>query len=60
MDEEGVLGMYDLTESVTKGTRAIGRDVLDFNVSVDRLAGHYHDGGDYAAIEFKRRMRPPR
>lgn len=51
MDEEGVLGLYDLTESVTKGTRAVGRDVLDFNVSVDRLWGI--TGGEYAAIRIQ-------
>jgi hypothetical protein len=51
MDEEGVLGHYDLTESVTKGIHAIGQDVIDFNVQVDRLWGI--TGGQYAAIRFQ-------
>ncbi|TVQ91004.1 MAG: hypothetical protein EA397_10945 [Deltaproteobacteria bacterium] len=51
LDDEGVMGMYDLTESVTKEIPAIGQDVLDFNVQVDRLWGI--TGGDYAAIRFQ-------
>jgi hypothetical protein len=51
LDDEGVLGRYDLTESVNKGTPARGQDVLDFNVQVDRLWGI--TGGDYAAIRFQ-------
>lgn len=45
------MGMYDLTESVTKEIPAVGQDVLDFNVQVDRLWGI--TGGDYAAIRFQ-------
>lgn len=51
LDDEGVLGLYDLTESVTKEIPAVGQDVLDFNVSVDRLWGI--TGGDYGAIRFQ-------
>jgi WD40 repeat protein len=51
LDDEGVMGMYDLTESVTKGIPAVGQDVLDFNVKIDRLWGI--TGGDYAAIRFQ-------
>lgn len=51
LDDEGVLGLFDLTESVTKEIPAVGSDVLDFNVQVDRLWGI--TGGDYAAIRFQ-------
>lgn len=51
LDDEGVLGLYDLTESVTKELPAVGQDVLDFNVQVDRLWGI--TGGDLAAIRFQ-------
>jgi WD40 repeat protein len=51
MDEEGVLGLYDLTDSVTKNVPAEGRDILDFNVSVDRLWGI--TGGEFAAIRIQ-------
>ncbi len=51
LDDEGVMGLYDLTESVTKELPAVGQDVLDFNVDVDRLWGI--TGGDYAAIRFQ-------
>lgn len=51
LDSEGVLGQYDLTESVTKEISAVGRDILDFNVDVDRLWGI--TGGEFAAIRFQ-------
>ena len=51
LDTEGVLGMYDLTDSVTDGTPAAGRDVLDLNVNVDRLWGI--TGSKYAAVRFQ-------
>jgi hypothetical protein len=51
LDEEGVLSTYDLAVSVTEGRPAKGRDVLDFNVPVDRLWGI--TGGQYAAIRFQ-------
>ena len=51
MDTEGVLGRYDLTASVTEKTSAIGKDVIDLNVDVDRLWGI--TGGQYAAVRFQ-------
>lgn len=51
MDEEGVLGMYDLTDSVKDNVPAVGKDILDFNVAVDRLWGI--TGGRYAAVRFQ-------
>lgn len=51
LDTEGVLGQYDLTDSVKENTPAIGRDVLDLNVEVDRLWGI--TGGTYAAVRFQ-------
>jgi WD40 repeat protein len=51
MDEEGVLGVYDLTDSVKENVPAEGRDVLDLNVAVDRLWGI--TGGEYAAVRFQ-------
>ena len=51
MDEEGVLGVYDLTNSVKEGVPAQGRDVLDLNVAVDRLWGI--TGGEHAAVRFQ-------
>lgn len=51
LDQEGVLGMYDLAESAQGGKPAVGEDVLDFNVPVDRLWGI--TGGRHAAIRFQ-------
>jgi hypothetical protein len=53
MDEEGVLSVYDLTDSVTHDEPARGSDVLDLNVDVDRLRGN--TGGRYAAVRFQER-----
>lgn len=51
LDEEGVLSTYDLSVSVTEGRPAKGRDLLDFQVAVDRLWGI--TGGKYAAVRFQ-------
>lgn len=51
LDAEGVLGLYDLTDSVKDRIPAKGRDVLDFNVPVDRLWGI--TGGQFAAVRFQ-------
>lgn len=51
MDGHGVLGVYDLTDSVTNGRPAVGRALLDLNVEVDRLWGI--TGGRYAAVRFQ-------
>lgn len=51
LDEEGVLGVYDLAPSVTEGRPAQGRDVLELNVAVDRLWGI--TGGRFAALRFQ-------
>ncbi|MEZ4236100.1 MAG: WD40 repeat domain-containing protein [Myxococcota bacterium] len=51
LDNDGVLGVYDLGVSVKDGVSAQGRDVLDLNVDVDRLWGI--TGGKYAAIRFQ-------
>lgn len=51
LDDEGVLSTYDLAVSVKENRPAKGRDVLDFNVAVDRLWGI--TGGRYAAIRFQ-------
>lgn len=51
LDAEGVLGIYDLTQSVKEKIPATGRDVLDLNVDVDRLWGI--TGGQYAAVRFQ-------
>lgn len=51
LDEEGVLSTYDLSVSVTEGRPAKGRDLLDFDVAVDRLWGI--TGGKYAAVRFQ-------
>ena len=48
--EEGVLGHYDLTESVQTGTAATGRDVLTINVDVDRMWGI--TGGQFCALRL--------
>jgi hypothetical protein len=50
LDEEGVLGHYDLTKSVESGTPAEGRDVLTINVNVDRIWGI--TGGQYCALRL--------
>lgn len=51
MDEEGVLSVYDLAVSVNENRPAVGHDVLDLNVAVDRLWGI--TGGRYAAVRFQ-------
>ncbi len=51
LDSEGVLSQYDLTDSVKHGTAAVGSDVLELNVDVDRLWGI--TGGRYAAVRFQ-------
>lgn len=51
MDEDGVLSVYDLSVSVTEGRPAVGEDILDLNVAVDRLWGI--TGGRYAAVRFQ-------
>ncbi|MEN0060967.1 MAG: WD40 repeat domain-containing protein [Myxococcota bacterium] len=51
LDEQGVLGIYDLSVSVNQGIPAEGRDVLDLKIDVDRLWGI--TGGQYAALRFQ-------
>src|SRR5262249_55601418 len=51
LDGDGILGVYDLQESVQGKVAAAGRDVLDLNVEVDRLWGI--TGGKYAGIRFQ-------
>lgn len=51
MDEDGVLSVYDLSVSVTENRPAVGEDILDLNVAVDRLWGI--TGGRYAAVRFQ-------
>lgn len=51
LDTQGVLGLYDLTDSVKDQKAAVGRDVLNLNVEVDRLWGI--TGGKYAAVRFQ-------
>ncbi|HJN72476.1 MAG TPA: WD40 repeat domain-containing protein [Myxococcota bacterium] len=48
VDQDGVLGHYDLAKSARGGRSGEGRDVLDFNVQIDRLWGI--TGGQYAAL----------
>jgi WD40 repeat protein len=51
LDEEGVLSTYDLTDSAKSNVPAIGADILELNVRVDRLWGI--TGGRHAAIRFQ-------
>ncbi len=50
MDRDGVLGHYDLAAGIRAGRAAEGRDILDFEVQVDRLWGI--TGGRYAAVRL--------
>ncbi|MCB9778881.1 MAG: WD40 repeat domain-containing protein [Alphaproteobacteria bacterium] len=50
MDQDGVLGHYDLGTALRQGQRAEGRDVITINVEVDRLWGI--TGGQYAALRL--------
>lgn len=50
MDEEGVLGHYDLAPSAKSGQPAQGRDVLTINVPVDQLWGI--TGGQLCALRL--------
>jgi hypothetical protein len=50
LDEEGVLGHYDLSDSVQGGPEAVGRDVLSINVPVDQIWGI--TGGELAVLRL--------
>ncbi len=50
LDEDGVLGHYDLTRAAQDGVTAVGRDVLAINVPVDRIWGL--KGGRFAALRL--------
>ncbi len=50
IDRDGVLGHYDLADGIRAGTAAEGRDILDFEVQVDRVWGI--TGGRYAAVRL--------
>ncbi|MCB9791750.1 MAG: hypothetical protein H6741_03395 [Alphaproteobacteria bacterium] len=50
LDEDGVLGHYDLRDSKMQNRPAEGRDVLDFNVEIDRIWGI--TGGRHCALRL--------
>lgn len=50
IDDDGVLGHYDLREGILENRPAEGRDLLDFEVEVDALWGA--TGGRFAAIRL--------
>jgi WD40 repeat protein len=50
LDEDGVLGHYDLADSVRTRRPAEGRDVITINVPVDRIWGI--TGGQYCAMRL--------
>ncbi len=50
LDEDGVLGHYDLGDALRKGQRAEGRDVLTINAEVDGLWGI--TGGQLCALRL--------
>jgi hypothetical protein len=51
LDQQGVLGIYDLTDSVNNKTAATGSEILDFNVDIDQVWGL--TGGHVAAIRIQ-------
>lgn len=51
LDEDGVLGRYDLTDAVNENRSVEGADILDFNVTVDRMWGL--SGGRHAVLRFQ-------
>jgi hypothetical protein len=55
LDEDGVLGHYDLGRSAREGRPGEGRDVLDFNVPIDQIWGI--SGGQYAALRLPENQR---
>lgn len=50
LDEEGVLGHYDLENAARGGHAAVGRDVITLNVPVDRIWGL--TGGQHCAMRL--------
>jgi hypothetical protein len=50
IDQDGVVGHYDLGKSVTRKQPAHGRDVITINVEVDRIWGI--TGGQYCAVRL--------
>ena len=50
LDEEGVLGHYDLAASLRQNRASEGRDILTINVEVDRIWGI--TGGQYCAMRL--------
>ncbi|MEC8423430.1 MAG: hypothetical protein VX000_06610, partial [Myxococcota bacterium] len=50
LDQEGVLGHYDLSGAARSSERPHGRDILTINVDVDRIWGV--SGGQYCALRL--------
>jgi WD40 repeat protein len=50
IDTDGVLGHYDLAEGIRAGAPAEGRDIIDFNVEIDRIWGL--TGGRYCMLRL--------
>ncbi len=50
VDRDGVLGFYDLAAGIRAGRPAEGRDVIDFNVEVDRVWGL--TGGEFCMLRL--------
>jgi len=50
LDEEGVLGHYDIAEGIRSGRAPKGTDLLDFNVEIDEIWGI--TGGRYVALRL--------
>ncbi|MCB9758908.1 MAG: WD40 repeat domain-containing protein [Alphaproteobacteria bacterium] len=50
LDDDGVLGHYDLGAAIRENRPGEGRDVLDFNVDIDRMWGI--TGGQYGALRL--------
>jgi hypothetical protein len=50
LDEDGVLGHYDIAEGIRSGSAPKGTDLLDFNVEIDEIWGI--TGGRFVALRL--------
>ena len=50
LDSDGVLGLYNIAEAIQSNSAPVGRDLLDFNVTIDQMWGI--TGGRFIALRL--------
>ena len=51
LDNDGVLGLYNIAEAIRSGTAPVGKDLIDFNVEIDQIWGI--TGGRFIALRVR-------